>query len=292
MKPGFIFSAVFVVSLLMAVGLPQLMITSSANAGTAPLTSQSQPPAVEEQPVAEGQPAAEELPVAEKLPAVDQSSAAAQAPTPAQRLVDSQPGAEQLPSPAPTAMVTAAQAASLQDGIPLTSIAQNSPELLSFISTVINNQADQVVGVYVPGVFALPILQQPAGDMNYITPFDGALTQYAPPLENNVISLLAHNFLAGRGFFHLETGSVVTIVYGDGRLANYQVSTIDRYQALSPLDPYSDFVDQADPSGTVQSFQQVYDRYYKASGYLVFQTCIERNGDLSWGRIFVVAQPE
>jgi hypothetical protein len=35
----------------------------------------------------------------------------------------------------------------------------------------------------------------------------------------------------------------------------------------------------------------VYDRYYKANGYVVFQTCIEKNGDLSWGRIFIVAQP-
>ena len=84
----------------------------------------------------------------------------------------------------------------------------------------------------------------------------------------------------------------MTLVYGDGHLQNYQVSTIDYYQALSPLDPYSDFIDQADLSGTIQSFQQVYDRYYRASGYLVFQTCIEKNGDPSWGRIFVVAQPE
>lgn len=244
MKPGYIFSAVFVVILAMVLGLPQLTAVSPVHA--------AEPASRSTESVTEGQPTL--------------------APQP--------PEAVREAVIAPTA--------ALQDSIPLTSFAVS--ELQSFIDAVMNNQAGQVVGVYRPGLFALPIFQQPANDHNFISPFDGAITQYAAPLEYGSIGLLAHNHLSGRVFFNLEIGQEVTLVYGDGSLIRFRITAIDNYQALSSSDPYSDFIDQADPSGTILSFQEVYDRYYKVDGQLTFQTCIEKNGDLSWGRIFIVAQ--
>jgi hypothetical protein len=265
LKPGTIFSAVFVVALLMALGLPQLTSAAPAYTETAPVTAVSSS--------------------TQNQPAVHLSVLGGAAAVGVQPTTDDQPETSALPA-------ERVSAGSTSDSIPLTSVVSAAPELQSFVATVINNYPNQVVGVYVPGLFALPILQQPAGNFNFISPFDGALTQYAPPIEHGSISLLAHNYLAGRVFFNLQAGQEVILVYGDGRLQTYRVSSIDQYQALSPLDPYSNFIDQADPYASIQSFQQVYDRYYKVGGQLVFQTCVEKNGDLSWGRIFIVALPE
>jgi hypothetical protein len=254
LKPGYIFSAVFVIALAMAVGLPQLTAVPSVQAAEPfPYTVFVDPNKIAQ-------------------PALDQSESS--------ELREAAPAA---------AAADSSTAAVLQDTIPLTSIV--APELESFINSVVNHRAGQVVGVYVPGVFALPIQQQPAGNHSFITPFDGAITQYGPPLAHGTISLLAHNYLSGRVFFNLKIGQQVTLVFGDGSLDRYQITTIDNYQALSPTDPYSDFINQNDASGAVQSFQQVYDRYYKVDGQLVFQTCVEKFGDLSWGRVFIVAQP-
>jgi hypothetical protein len=266
LKPGIIFSAVFVVALLMALGLPQLTSAAPAYTGTAPVTAVSSS--------------------SQNQPAVHLSVLGGASAVGVQPATGGQPVATALPADRISAN------RSTSDSIPLTSVVSSAPELQSFIATVINNYPNQVVGVYVPGLFALPILQQPAGNFNFISPFDGALTQYAPPIEHGSISLLAHNYLAGRVFFNLQAGQKVILVYGDGRLQTYRVSSIDQYQALSPLDPYSNFIDQADPYASIQSFQQVYDRYYKVGGQLVFQTCVEKYGDLSWGRIFIVALPE
>lgn len=275
MRPAYIFTAVFIVALFMAIGLPQLATAAPVSA-TAAMSADRSQPVVNQSPAEKVQSATPTQITRDQASAVPESSAAVQ---PADLTASN------------AAPVEKGRLGSEQDGIPLTSIAQVAPELQSFIDSVANNHPDQVVGVFVPGRFALPVLQQPVDDINYITPFDGALTQYAPPLDDNVVSLLAHNFLAGRVFFDLQVGDSVTLVYGDGHLAHYLVDTIDTYQALSPLDPYSDFIDQADLSGSLQTFLQVYDRYYRTSGQVVFQTCIEKNGDLSWGRIFVVARP-
>ena len=252
MKPGYIFSAVFVVILAMVLGLPQLTAVS---------------------PVHAAEPASRSA-VIDAAPSTESGT-------------EGQPTLAPQPHVAEREAVIAPIAAQ-QDSIPLTSVAAS--ELQSFIDAVLNNQAGQVVGVYRPGLFALPILQQPANDHNFISPFDGVITQYAAPLEYGSIGLLAHNHLSGRVFFNLEIGQEITLVYGDGSLIRFRITAIDNYQALSSSDPYSDFIDQADPRGTIQSFQEVYDRYYKVDGQLTFQTCIEKNGDLSWGRIFVVAQ--
>jgi hypothetical protein len=62
-----------------------------------------------------------------------------------------------------------------------------------------------------------------------------------------------------------------------------------RYQAISPSSPTSDFqnLDENEYLTTSQLFMQM----YGGSHHLTFQTCIEMNGNPSWGRMFVVAEP-
>jgi len=196
------------------------------------------------------------------------------------------------PTAVPTQTVNAPQNADLlltaQDqSAPLA----GSPELARFAASLANAQPDTLVGVYVPGLFALPVVQQPAGSHDYVSPLDDTLTQYAAPAQYGSIAILAHNYLSGQSFFSLRPGQEVALVYGDGRQRLFRVETIASYQALDSANPYSDFIDLSDPAGRVLPFSSIFERFYTEAGLLVFQTCIENNDDPSWGRLFIVARP-
>ena len=165
------------------------------------------------------------------------------------------------------------------------------PTLEEFAATLANGSAQQVVGYYAPGLSALPVRQQPTGDGDYISDEYGTVTQYWKPSTHGVVGLLAHNTLSGREFFYLGQNQDIFLIYGDGRTQRYRVQRIEQYQALSPYDTRSDFVDLADPSAPVLSHSQVFQRVYTDDGTLVLQTCIEANGEPTWGRLFVIAEP-
>jgi hypothetical protein len=173
--------------------------------------------------------------------------------------------------------------------MPLT--AAHLPEMQQLAASLANNNAQQVTGVYVPGLLAARVVTQPNGDETYVSVEDGTLTQYATPSRFGSIGLLAHNYLTGKAFFQLKPGQQIGLIYGDGHIDFYKVSGIQAFQALSPHDVRSDFVDLSDPQGSVLTYHQVFERVYTTAGQLVFQTCIEANGEISWGRIFVMADP-
>ena len=195
------------------------------------------------------------------------------------------PTAENLPSPA-DAQASAGQGLA---AIPETS---GQPELDAFIASVRNGVANRLSGVYVPGQFALPVIQQPAGDGNFVDGNDGTTTEYARSAAFNVVGLLAHNTLSsGKAFFKLKPGQEVVLVYGNGRQARFRIERVENYQALGPNDPYSDFIDLNGPGGQLVRNEELFQRIYTHPGQLVFQTCFEANGDPSWGRMFVIANP-
>lgn len=162
-------------------------------------------------------------------------------------------------------------------------------DLDQFTKQLINNQPDQLAGIFAGGIFALPVREQPAGNENYVSSEDNTVTLYATPAQFGVTGLLAHNYLSGRTFFLLQPGDEITAVYGDGQQIRYRVSELKRYQALSPHDPMSSFVD-LDGSGEIYNYQQVFQQVYTKPNTLVLQTCIEQDGELSWGRLFVIAE--
>ncbi len=165
-----------------------------------------------------------------------------------------------------------------------------SPELDTFAKSVENGNPAQVVGVFVPGEFALPVVQQPSGQSNYVDTTDGTVTQFATAGSYGSIGLLAHNYLSGRLFSNLSSGQDVVVVYGDGQETLYRISTSQRYQALDSTNPYSYFVDVNDPTHASITAGTLFMRVYAHKDQLVFQTCIAANGDSSWGRLFVTAE--
>lgn len=164
------------------------------------------------------------------------------------------------------------------------------PEFSAFVASVRNDQEGILRGVFVPGVLAFPIVQQPADSANFVSSIDGIITQFSMPAQYGNVGLLAHNYLSGRFFFDLATGQEIRLVYGDGRIETFVITQILKYQALQPSSPYSSFRDlETDDTLTVS---QMFEKAYLGERHVTFQTCIEAYGNSSWGRIFVIATPK
>lgn len=166
---------------------------------------------------------------------------------------------------------------------------QASDPLQSFISSVVNDRSDLVAGVYVPDIFALPVIQQPEKQPTYVSDENGLVTQFSSAAKNGVNGLLAHNYLSGELFFRLDIGHEVLIVYGDGAVQHYQVTSIDRFKKITPSSLRSNLVDQS--TGETRTTPQVFDQFYRGEHRVTFQTCLEKDGNLNWGLIFIVAMP-
>jgi hypothetical protein len=163
------------------------------------------------------------------------------------------------------------------------------PAFSEFSKAVQNNQAGVLRGVYISDVLALPIVQQPAGNAGYVSPNDGEITQFGMAAQFGNVGLLAHNNLSGRLFSKLAVGQEVRLVYGDGKVEYFVIKQISKYQALQPTSPYSSFRDLTNNENLTA--EQLFNKVYRGDRHVTFQTCIEANGSLSWGRLFVVAQP-
>jgi hypothetical protein len=164
------------------------------------------------------------------------------------------------------------------------------PSFTDFSKTVQNGQADVLRGAYVSNVLALPIVQQPSGNAGYVSNNTGEATQFRMASQFGNVGLLAHNHLSGKSFSQLAVGQEVRLVYGDGRVEYFVVKEVLKYQALQPNSPYSSFRN-LDKDETLTA-EQMFKRVYFGDRHLTFQTCIEAEENLSWGRLFVIAVPK
>ena len=163
------------------------------------------------------------------------------------------------------------------------------PNLASFTAQTLNGNFNQVTGIYSTGHFALPVVQQPAENAAYIATSPDTATQFSLANQYGSLGFLAHNNLAGSLFFNLTQGSIVTVIYGDGHYRYFIVDEIRHFQAVSPNNPYSNFIDLE--QGNSLSVSDLFYQTYGVAGQAVFQTCINKNGVDSWGRLFVIAHP-
>jgi hypothetical protein len=169
------------------------------------------------------------------------------------------------------------------DGQPL-------PNFSDFSKTVQNGDASLLRGVYVSDVLALPITPQPAGNAGYVSVKDGEVTQFGMASQFGNVGLLAHNHLSGKSFSQLAIGQEVRLVYGNGKVEYFVITELLKYQALQPTSPYSSFRNlNKDETLTAE---QMFKRVYFGERHVTFQTCIEANGNSSWGRLFVIATPK
>lgn len=163
------------------------------------------------------------------------------------------------------------------------------PALSDFVATVENGSPSQITGVYVPQILALPVKQQPAGQPGYVPNEENVVAQFSMAAQYNTDAFIAHNHLAGALFSDLKVLQPVTLVFGDGSTRQYIISAIHAYQALSPNSPYSSFVDLN--TNATLTVTDLFKEIYTISGRVIFQTCILKDGEPSWGRLFVIAEP-
>lgn len=169
---------------------------------------------------------------------------------------------------------------------------ENLSTLPKFVDKVaISGNSAQVAGVFVTGILELPVLQQPSNDPGYVSRNPDSVTQFAMVNQFGGIALLAHNDLAGQKFFDLKNDQILSLVYGDGQVSYYRITEILEYQALSPNSPYSSFIDLDDPEQKIISVTDLFYNIYAQPDQLVLQTCIEAEGEASWGRLFIIAEP-
>jgi hypothetical protein len=160
-----------------------------------------------------------------------------------------------------------------------------------FVASLINGNANQVVGVYVDEVLALKVVQQPSSNPAYVSTRQDVATYFTMVLQlTGNTGLLAHNYLAGIYYYDLKPGQSVILIYGDGQTDEYIVGESDEYQALSPNSPTSNFIDVS--SGETLTSTDLFYRVYGGSSRTTFQTCIAQDGESSWGRLFVIAPLE
>jgi hypothetical protein len=164
-----------------------------------------------------------------------------------------------------------------------------SSELEDFVDQVKDGQADKVRGLYVPGLMALKVIQQPDNDDTFVSQELGIATQFRSAAENGVTGLLAHNFLSGQLFYNLLVGQRIEMVYGDGSIHEYQIESIDRFQKLDPSSLRSDMIDLS--NNKKLSTAQVFNRFYRGGDHVTLQTCLEVEGNPTWGLYFVTALP-
>ena len=167
--------------------------------------------------------------------------------------------------------------------------ASSIPSLPSFIESIKDGNASALRGVYVEGIIAFPIVQQPYGTPGFVSSADSVVTQFSIATEVGNIGLLAHNHLAGVTFSQLKQGDTIILIYGDGHTQGFVVEDFQQYKATDPLSPYSYFKDLS--SDTTLSALDLFNKVYRGDYHLTLQTCIENEGNLSWGRLFVIAKP-
>lgn len=174
--------------------------------------------------------------------------------------------------------------------IPVTGSASNElPTPQQFAQQVLGEDQNSITGLYLSGVAALPVLQQPSNNAGFVSEEPDKVTQFGMASQYGSTGILAHNYLAGQYFFQLQPNQIILLTYGDGSVAYYRISQVLQYQAISPFDPYTNFVDlQTNETVDVVS---VFNTVYAHEDRLVLQTCIDANGNSSWGRLFVIAEP-
>jgi hypothetical protein len=178
------------------------------------------------------------------------------------------------------------------DGRPPFIIQLTQNPLESFIEQVAKPQSSPYpVGLFHPLLLQAEIIQQPKNNPAFVSTDAQKLTQFSLAGQYGVTALLAHNYLIGEAFFKIKEGDVLTLVYGDKTFQEYRVAEIRRYQALTPTSPYSKFINLADPDKKVITAADLFYDIFTQKGTLILQTCIEKDGELSWGRLFIIAKP-
>ncbi len=161
------------------------------------------------------------------------------------------------------------------------------PDLSSFRASVLTGNRKVVTGVFVDGVLALPVVQQVC--RMCVSRAQNTVTQFAWAAKYGVKGLIAHDYLSGKLFYGLRPGQRVDLIYGDGRVEYYWITEVERYRQTIPGDTATGYIDLS--TGRGYDVEGMFRKVYMGSDHVTFQTCIAKDGNLSWGMLFAIAEP-
>jgi hypothetical protein len=163
------------------------------------------------------------------------------------------------------------------------------PLLDVFVSQIKNGRSADLRGIYIPEILAARVVQQPIGNNEFVSPRQNVVTQFELASQVGSTGLLAHNYLAGESFSLLKEDQKFYLIYGDGQVQAFVVTEILHYQALQPTSALSELRDLE--NGDLLTSSAVFSKVYDRPGQVIFQTCISMGKILTWGRLFVIAEP-
>jgi hypothetical protein len=155
---------------------------------------------------------------------------------------------------------------------------------------IVSNTASPASKIDLAGAFTFSVIQQPKGNAGFVSLEADKLTQFSLATRYGSQGFLAHNYLAGASFFNLTVGSQITVTYADGHSMAYEVQEIRHLQAISPNSPTTNFRD-LDHKNTKLTAKALFMQTYGVKDRLVLQTCIAKDKEQSWGRLFIIATP-
>lgn len=113
--------------------------------------------------------------------------------------------------------------------------------------------------------------------------FDVVLSGEVPVDEFQILQFVqnvyvAHNTLAGKYF-----SNTAKIRYSDGTILEYEATETIILQAINPYDPATKYTD-----GTyIYTSDDIHHRIFPR-GEIIFATCYDKNGQVGWGRKFII----
>jgi len=167
-------------------------------------------------------------------------------------------------------------------------VSEKVPPFWSFVESVADGELE-VKGLYIPSVLALEVVQQPKSQSAFVSSDPDKATQFGLASLYGTIGLLAHNYAGGADFDDVVVGDKVNLVYGDGRIQQYRVSSILEFQAIDPTNTRTSFVDLA--TQLKATAEDLFMKVYSGKPHLTLQTCISKGSISSWGRLFIIAEP-
>ena len=108
--------------------------------------------------------------------------------------------------------------------------------------------------------------------------YDDYVARYLP----NVF--IAHNALDGQYFGEIKIDAMIR--YYDGTWTDYKVTDILQMQAIPPDSITAILFDGVNSYSATWVHNNIYDKD------LVLQTCIYKDGNWNWGRLFIVAEKQ
>jgi hypothetical protein len=162
------------------------------------------------------------------------------------------------------------------------------PTLFEFIASLESSDIDRVVGLYIPRILAVHVLQQPINNPAFVSNTPDVVTQFRLADPYGSKGFLVHYNEVGRRFLDIDVGHQIFLIYGNGEYEKFIVHELLRFQALTPNSPYSSFRELGHIN-SIYSTVELFNWVYNEQDRVILQTCIKLDDNPNWGRYFVVA---